>query len=79
MATETVVVQVARPAGAAPARYGSARVCAIAGCATRLSSYNPHHTCFRHTPVRYPRVRGRVRTTAKPSPRPSANARRDRS
>ena len=79
MTAETVVAgQLVRSVGPAPARYESGRICAIEECATRLSSYNRHDTCFRHTPVRYPRVRGGVRTTT-PSPRLSANARRTRS
>lgn len=29
-------------------------------CDTRLSRYNRKRTCHVHTPVRYPRIRGRV-------------------
>lgn len=70
MSSETVFGgQVVRPAGPLPAATG--RVCVIAGCTTQLSSYNRHNTCFRHTAVHYPRVRGRVDAATGPSPRDS--------
>jgi hypothetical protein len=43
-----------------PRTYGQDRVCVHKGCDTRLSTYNPRSTCRQHTPVRFPRVRGRV-------------------
>ncbi len=47
--------------GRAPARMASGRICAVPGCTTKLSSYNRHDTCYAHSPVRYPRVRGRTK------------------
>lgn len=80
MTAETVIGgQLVRSVGPVPSRHETGRVRSIEECVTRLSSYNRHDTCFRHAPVRHPRVRGRVRTTTKPSPGPSANARRARS
>ena len=43
-----------------PRTYAEDRVCVHKGCDTRLSTYNPRPTCRQHTPVRFPRVRGRV-------------------
>lgn len=43
-----------------PRTYATDRVCSQQGCDTRLSTYNPRPTCRPHTPVRFPRVRGRV-------------------
>jgi len=43
-----------------PRTYAADRVCLYKGCETRLSTYNPRSTCRLHTPVRFPRVRGRV-------------------
>jgi hypothetical protein len=47
--------------GRAPGRFPSDRVCAGADCSTRLSVYNRKETCFRHSPTRYPRIRGSVK------------------
>jgi Rieske Fe-S protein len=43
-----------------PRTYAADRVCSHQGCETRLSTYNSRPTCRAHTPVRFPRVRGRV-------------------
>jgi hypothetical protein len=34
------------------------RVCAAAECGTHVSRYNLDDFCFRHRPVKYPRLRG---------------------
>lgn len=36
------------------------RVCAESTCDTVLSRYNSSETCHRHSPTRFPRVRGVV-------------------
>lgn len=43
-----------------PRVYPQDRVCSHKGCDTRLSQYNARPTCRQHTPVRFPRVRGRI-------------------
>jgi hypothetical protein len=43
-----------------PGTYPAGRVCSQEDCGTRLSTYNPRLTCRQHTPVRFPRVRGRI-------------------
>jgi hypothetical protein len=50
-----------RPRGRAPRQMAAGRVCVEPGCSTRLSSYNRHDTCFRHSPIRFPRTRGRTK------------------
>lgn len=50
----------ARKLGKRPPTYGVGRVCAEADCITRLSRYNREDVCYRHQPLRYPRVRGVV-------------------
>lgn len=35
------------------------RVCSHHGCGTRLSRYNRNGTCYSHSPIVFPRVRGR--------------------
>lgn len=40
--------------------FGDGRVCAQAGCSTKLSRYNRREYCYAHAPVKYPRVRGRI-------------------
>ncbi|GBD84952.1 hypothetical protein BMS3Abin02_01346 [bacterium BMS3Abin02] len=50
-----------RPRGRAPRRFSAERVCVEPDCSTRLSTYNRNDTCFRHSPLRFPRVRGRVK------------------
>lgn len=49
-----------RPTGRRPKTVDGVRVCAMEQCDTRLSRYNRKRTCHVHTPVRYPRIRGRV-------------------
>lgn len=44
----------------APSRFPSDRVCTEPSCHTRVSIYNRNDTCFQHSPIRYPRVRGRI-------------------
>ncbi len=51
--------QIARSTGRAPNRSETGRVCVEGDCLTRLSTYNRLETCFRHSPTRYPRTRGR--------------------
>ncbi len=46
--------------GRAPKQGATGRVCETEGCETRLSVYNSRETCFRHSPTRYPRTRGRM-------------------
>jgi hypothetical protein len=48
-----------RTVGHKPRVYESGRVCAEDGCDTRLTRYNGGDRCFRHQPMRYPRIRGR--------------------
>lgn len=43
-----------------PRTYKPGRVCARAGCPTKLSVYNRREFCNTHLPLRFPRVRGRV-------------------
>jgi len=50
-----------RPYGQAPRRFAVGRVCVEPDCLTRLSTYNRHNTCFRHSPIRFPRTRGRAK------------------
>jgi hypothetical protein len=40
-------------------RYPRGRTCVVAGCGTRLSTYNPRETCWRHADLKIPRLRGR--------------------
>ena len=50
-----------RPAGRrrAPKAVDERRVCADSGCVTVLSRYNKKTTCHVHSPIKFPRVRGR--------------------
>lgn len=48
------------PSGRRPRTYREDRVCAARGCPTTLSRYNRSEYCYAHSPVRYPRTRGRV-------------------
>ncbi|MBT8214273.1 MAG: hypothetical protein KJP12_03540 [Acidimicrobiia bacterium] len=41
-----------------PKTYGGNRRCHSDMCDTRLSRYNNSEFCFRHAPVKYPRLRG---------------------
>jgi hypothetical protein len=46
--------------GRRPKTKSAGRVCLEDRCTTVLSKYNVSDTCFHHTPVRFPRVRGQV-------------------
>ena len=50
-----------RPAGKrrAPKAVEERRVCINADCETVLSRYNRKTTCHVHSPIKFPRVRGR--------------------
>ncbi len=50
------------PSGRAPRRFEADRVCIEPGCRTKLSIYNRNEACFQHSPLRYPRTRGRTAT-----------------
>jgi len=47
------------PQGRAPLRSAAGEICVEPDCSTRLSIYNRNATCFRHSPIRFPRTRGR--------------------
>ena len=55
------VISGRRPAGnrRAPKVVDDRRVCAAKGCETVLSRYNRKLTCHVHSPIKFPRVRGR--------------------
>ncbi|GBE25036.1 hypothetical protein BMS3Bbin02_01318 [bacterium BMS3Bbin02] len=55
-----IAVQSERPRGRPAKRFSPGRICAESDCVTFLSTYNPNDTCFRHSPIRFPRTRGRV-------------------
>lgn len=40
-------------------KYGEDRICAHPDCSTKLSVYNRRDTCFTHTGVEIPRLRGK--------------------
>ncbi len=42
-----------------PKTVDGLRMCVESGCETRLSKYNRKDTCHVHSPVHFPRVRGR--------------------
>ena len=42
-----------------PKAIEGVRTCADSDCTTRLSRYNRKGTCHMHTPIKFPRVRGR--------------------
>lgn len=50
----------AGPGGRRPRTFNEDRVCAAPGCETTLSRYNRNEHCYAHSPIRYPRTRGRV-------------------
>ena len=50
------------PIGQAPRRFTAGRVCAEPECTKKLSTYNRSETCFGHSPIRFPRTRGRTIT-----------------
>ncbi len=58
--SETVSARRTGRSARKPRTYAEGRVCSHDGCNTRLSTYNPRPTCRSHTPLRFPRVRGRV-------------------
>lgn len=51
-----------RPAGKRPKIYARGRVCALEGCETVLSSYNPAARCCLHEHVKTKHERGRCYT-----------------
>lgn len=51
-----------RPDGRRPESVATGRVCVKPDCSTKLSMYNRKDTCFRHTPIRFPRTRGRIKS-----------------
>ena len=63
-------------------RYPEGRVCSHPGCLTRLSTYNRASTCFLHSPMVAPRLRGRkscgLRTAAAMSPASKSSGEPDR-
>jgi len=67
-----------RDSGRAPTRFERGQVCVEPGCSTRLSTYNRRDTCFRHSPIRFPRVRGRVGAHDDASPTRTAGQSRER-
>ncbi len=46
--------------GRPPKQQAIGRVCEAEDCDTKLSRYNRKEKCFRHSPTRYPRTRGRA-------------------
>ncbi|MBA2337218.1 MAG: hypothetical protein H0V96_05575 [Acidimicrobiia bacterium] len=42
-----------------PKAVDGLRVCSSPRCSTRLSRYNRNGTCYMHSPITFPRVRGR--------------------
>jgi hypothetical protein len=59
--TPTIIGRVPDKSGQSPKTVDEIRICSDSSCDTRLSRYNTHHLCYRHRPMRFPRVRGRVR------------------
>ena len=47
----------------APKTIEGRRICATTACETVLSRYNRKATCHVHSPVKFPRVRGRQAPT----------------
>lgn len=47
-------------AGRKSKQYEKGRVCETDGCEQVLSIYNDNVKCFKHTPKKQPRIRGRV-------------------
>lgn len=53
--------------GRRPPKQGAiGRVCQAEDCETVLSMYNSKVMCFQHSPTRYPRIRGRITSSATP-------------
>ncbi|GMQ93827.1 MAG: hypothetical protein BMS9Abin12_1307 [Acidimicrobiia bacterium] len=62
MTTEQEIVgSTVAPRGRAPRSFPTGRVCTEENCSTLLSRYNRKDTCFRHSPMRFPRTRGRTK------------------
>lgn len=40
-------------------RFNAGRSCAYPGCTTQLSTYNRRETCFVHSGIKIPRLRGK--------------------
>jgi len=59
--TPTVAGRIPEQSGKSPKTVDQVRVCSESSCDTKLSRYNTHHACYRHRPMRFPRVRGRIR------------------
>ena len=55
-----VAVKASRPGSRVrrPKKYTEGRVCGATECTTVISTYNRADFCFRHRPVKYPRLRG---------------------
>lgn len=58
--SDTIKGYMVRGKKRAPKVYGVGRVCIQNGCEVKLNRYNRREYCYNHTPIRYPRVRGRV-------------------
>ncbi len=43
-----------------PKRFETGRVCTKDDCDTKLSAYNRSDVCFAHSPLQYPKPRGRA-------------------
>jgi len=56
----TVQGTMASPAGKAFKTYPLGRLCAKRGCDTILSQYNKGKLCHLHTPIKAPRLRGKM-------------------
>lgn len=50
-----------RPGRMPPASrtHGEHRTCAVPGCSTKLSAYNPADRCWQHDDVTFPNLRGK--------------------
>ncbi|HEX9854828.1 MAG TPA: hypothetical protein VGC47_05915 [Acidimicrobiia bacterium] len=59
MAEERIVGHRLATRRRAPKAIDGVRVCVARGCDTVLSRYNRKATCHQHSPVKFPRVRGR--------------------
>ncbi len=43
-----------------PKRFEPGRICGQPDCDTKLSTYNRRDVCFAHSPLQYPKPRGRA-------------------
>lgn len=61
MSSNTTVLTATKVPGRSrrPKTVDELRVCADTGCDTQLSRYNRKGTCHVHSPIKFPRVRGR--------------------